>query len=49
MRNVKERIVTAPPLIIQQEEIDILISRACLSFDEAYQEIKQKGLWSAKE
>ena len=49
MRNVKERVVIAPPLIIQPNEIDILISRARLSLDEAYQEIKQKGLWRIKE
>ncbi|MCA0043801.1 aspartate aminotransferase family protein [Celeribacter litoreus] len=45
MRHVGDRMVISPPLTITKEEIDILIERARLSLDEAFEQIKAEGLY----
>ncbi len=47
MRHVGDRMVFAPPLIIQPDEIDLMIERAMKSLDETYAEIKADGLLKA--
>ena len=47
MRHVGDRMIIAPPLVITPEEIDVLISRATKSLDEAYKIIKDEGLFVA--
>ncbi|WP_282061344.1 aspartate aminotransferase family protein [Roseobacter litoralis] len=47
MRHVGDRMVVSPPLIIQQEDIDALVERAGKALDEAYSEVKSKGLLKA--
>ncbi|MBV7395546.1 aspartate aminotransferase family protein [Mameliella sediminis] len=44
MRHVNDRMVISPPLVISKEEIDTLIDRARKSLDEAYDQLKDKGL-----
>ena len=45
MRHVGDRMIIAPPLVITPDEIDILITRARKSLDEAYKIVKDEGLW----
>jgi putrescine aminotransferase len=45
MRHVGDRMIISPPLIISNDEIDLLIGRARKSLDEAMDLIKEKGLW----
>ena len=45
MRHVGDRMIIAPPLVITPDEIDVLITRARKSLDEAYKIVKDEGLW----
>ena len=47
MRHVGDRMIIAPPLIINREEIDILIERARKSLDECLAQIRAEGLFKA--
>ncbi len=47
MRHVGDRMVFAPPLVIQPSDIDVMIERAIKSLDETYAEIKAEGLLEA--
>jgi putrescine aminotransferase len=47
MRHVGDRMVISPPLIISNEEIDILISRVTKSLDQTLFDIKKLGLYKA--
>ena len=44
MRHVGDRMIIAPPLVITEAEIDVLIERATKALDEAYVKIKAEGL-----
>ncbi|WP_108813579.1 aspartate aminotransferase family protein [Loktanella sp. Alg231-35] len=44
MRSVGDRLIISPPLTISIEEIDILITRARKSLDEAYEQVLADGL-----
>ena len=45
MRHVGDRMIIAPPLVITPDEIDVLITRARKSLDEAYKIVKDEGLF----
>ncbi|MDA5095680.1 aspartate aminotransferase family protein [Aliiroseovarius sp. KMU-50] len=45
MRHVGDRMIISPPLVITPEEIDILIERARKSLDEAYEKVRDQGLF----
>jgi putrescine aminotransferase len=45
MRHVGDRMVISPPLIISNDEIDILISRVNKSLDQTLSDIKNLGLY----
>jgi putrescine aminotransferase len=45
MRHVGDRMIISPPLIISNDEIDLLITRARKSLDEAMEIVKEQGLW----
>ncbi len=45
MRHVGDRMIIAPPLVISESEIEILASRARKALDEAYEIVKDEGLW----
>jgi putrescine aminotransferase len=45
MRHVGDRMIISPPLVISKEEIDMLIERARISLDEAYDQVKAQGLF----
>ncbi len=47
MRHVGDRMIISPPLIIEEEQIDILIERAWKSLDEGMSKVKEKGLWES--
>ena len=47
MRHVGDRMIIAPPLVITPEEIDVLVTRARKSLDEAYKIVKDEGLFVA--
>ena len=47
MRHVNDRMVVSPPLVITEEEIDILVSRARTALDETYQIAKDQDLMKA--
>ncbi len=47
MRHVGDRMIISPPLVIQPDEIDTLISRARVALDEAYAIVKEQGLFQA--
>jgi putrescine aminotransferase len=47
MRHVGDRMIIAPPLVITPDEIDILVTRARKSLDEAYKSLKADGLMVA--
>lgn len=47
MRHVGDRMIISPPLVITQDEIDILIERAWMSLDEGMAQVKAEGLWQA--
>ncbi len=44
MRHVYDKMIISPPLIISEKEIDMLVSIAWSSLDEAERNIKEKGL-----
>ncbi|QBF29724.1 aspartate aminotransferase family protein [Thalassococcus sp. S3] len=44
MRHVGDRMVISPPLVIQPDEIDILVSRARAALDETYTALKDQNL-----
>ncbi len=48
MRHVGDRMIIAPPLVITTDEIDVLITRARKSLDEAYKIVKDEGLFVAR-
>jgi putrescine aminotransferase len=48
MRHVGDRMIISPPLIISNDEIDLLITRARKSLDEAMEIVKVQGLWEEK-
>ena len=45
MRHVGDRMVISPPLIISNDEIEILISRVIKSLDQTLSHIKSSGLY----
>ncbi|RFP90900.1 aspartate aminotransferase family protein [Rhodobacteraceae bacterium 63075] len=47
MRHVGDRMIISPPLVITRDEIDMLISRARKALDEAYEQVREAGLWKA--
>ena len=47
MRHVGDRMIIAPPLVITEAEIDILVDRATKALDEAYASLKADGLLKA--
>jgi putrescine---pyruvate transaminase len=47
MRHVGDRMIIAPPLVIQPADIDILFERAVKSLDETFAKIKAEGLYKA--
>lgn len=47
MRHVGDRMIIAPPLVIQPHEIDVLISRARVALDEAHARLEAEGLLKA--
>jgi putrescine aminotransferase len=47
MRHVGDRMIIAPPLVITNDEIDVLMARATKSLDEAYKIVKNEGLFVA--
>ncbi|MFD3191722.1 aspartate aminotransferase family protein [Sedimentitalea sp. HM32M-2] len=44
MRHVGDRMIIAPPLVIQPDEIDTLIARATVALDECHAELKKRDL-----
>ena len=46
MRHVGDRMIIAPPLVMQQHEIDTLIERARKSLDDCYAKVKADGLFT---
>lgn len=47
MRHVGDRMIIAPPLVIQPDDIDVLIDRAAKSLDECYAQLRSEGLLKA--
>ncbi len=47
MRHVGDRMIISPPLIVTEEDIQTLVSRARKALDETYMEIKSEGLLKA--
>lgn len=47
MRHVGDRMIISPPLVINEDEIDVLITRARKALDEAHSEAKALGLLKA--
>ena len=47
MRHVGDRMVVSPPLIITADEIGMLAERARTALDEAFEIVKDRGLWAA--
>ncbi len=45
MRHVGDRMIISPPLVISKEDVDLLISRAWQSLDEAMVQVKAEGLF----
>ena len=43
MRHVYDRMVISPPLVMSREEIDIMIERAWISLDQAYETVRAEG------
>ncbi|MFC2967198.1 aspartate aminotransferase family protein [Acidimangrovimonas pyrenivorans] len=48
MRHVGDRMIIAPPLIMQPSDIDVMIERAVRSLDETYDKVKAEGLLKAR-
>jgi putrescine aminotransferase len=44
MRHVGDRMIVAPPLVMQKSDIDVLFERAVKSLDEGYKAVKDAGL-----
>ena len=47
MRHVGDRMIVSPPLIMSEEDIEVLITRARKTLDETYQIAKDEGLLKA--
>jgi len=47
MRHVGDRMIISPPLIISNNEIDLLIERARKSLDQAMERVRADGLWES--
>lgn len=47
MRHVGDRLVVSPPLIMTEDDVDVLITRARKTLDETYQIVKDEGLLKA--
>jgi putrescine aminotransferase len=47
MRHVGDRMIISPPLVITEEEIDLLVARARMALDETHGELKRQGLMKA--
>ena len=47
MRHVGDRMIVAPPLVMQKADIDLLFERAVRSLDEGYAAVKEAGLLKA--
>ena len=47
MRHVGDRMIISPPLVITEEEIDLLVARARLALDETHAELKRQDLLKA--
>jgi len=47
MRHVGDRMIISPPLIISNNEIDLLIERARKSLDQAMERVQADGLWES--
>ncbi|MFP4327198.1 MAG: aspartate aminotransferase family protein [Paracoccaceae bacterium] len=47
MRHVGDRMIISPPLVISEEEIDLLIERARTALDETLAELRRQGLMAA--
>lgn len=47
MRHVGDRMIISPPLVFTRDDVDLLISRARKSLDEAYAKVKAEGLFVA--
>lgn len=47
MRHVSDRMIVSPPLVISNDEIDILIERATKSLDEALDRLTRDGLMTS--
>lgn len=47
MRHVGDRMVVSPPLIMTEEDVAALVTRARLALDETYAEAKEQGLLKA--
>lgn len=48
MRGVRDGMIIAPPLVMTEGEIDLLITRATKALDDTYKTIKAEGLYKAK-
>ncbi len=46
MRHVGDRMIISPPLVLTRDDVDTLIERATRSIDEAYEQVKRKGLFT---
>jgi len=47
MRHVGDRMIISPPLVIQPEEIDILMTRVQIALDECHSELKSQDMMKA--
>jgi putrescine aminotransferase len=47
MRHVGDRMIISPPLVFTRDDVDLLISRARTSLDEAYAKVKAEGMFVA--
>ncbi|WP_238366764.1 aspartate aminotransferase family protein [Mesobacterium pallidum] len=47
MRHVGDRMIISPPLVISDEEIDLLIARARHALDQTYDKLKAEGMLKA--
>ena len=47
MRHVGDRMIVSPPLIMTEEDVDVLVDRARKTLDETYEIVKDRGLMKA--
>jgi putrescine aminotransferase len=47
MRHVYDRMIIAPPLVITEADIDLLITRARKTLDDTYAQVRAEGMWQA--